>query len=98
MPTLPHDLDESRSDSEPKGNYMTRLPDSKRGTAMPHRQVYIEQGGRRFAGSYEVQGDKVSVSSAYGSQSGQLRRRQPEKLAATLLSGIVADYCKARAH
>lgn len=55
--------------------------------------VQIDHAGRKWSGSWEIEGREVVLSSAYGSDRQPLGRRDPVKLAERLLKEIV----KARA-
>ena len=57
----------------------------------PRYPVSCEIDGQTCRGHYWIAGMILVVSSAWGSASRQLANRQPEELAQTLLSNLVAN-------
>lgn len=55
-----------------------------------YKNVTTEFGGRRFSGSFHVEGGHVHVGGAYGSKSGALTGSSPADLARRLLDELVA--------
>lgn len=54
------------------------------------RDVRIDAGGKRYTGSYEVNGKIVEVWSAYGSRAGVIKAGDAKATAERLMAGIVA--------
>lgn len=51
--------------------------------------IKIEHAGRTWNGSYTLEGDEVSVASAYGSKRVKFGRRKPQEAATSALAKIV---------
>jgi hypothetical protein len=58
--------------------------------------IRIEARGQNWSGTYQVDGDEISVSSAYGWSQEKLRQRQPQAAAAKLLIDQVTAWARRR--
>lgn len=55
------------------------------------RDVRVDVRGRRYTGSYEVDGKRVEVWSAYGSRIGEVAHGDAKATAEKLLAGLLAE-------
>lgn len=66
-----------------------------RSFAMPIRSlrsVLVKHLGQTYSGSYEIVGDRIVVSSAYGSKSAVPGRTRANVVAAELMRKIAEDF------
>jgi hypothetical protein len=57
--------------------------------------IAVEYGGRTWNGSFTVEGDEVSVASAYGWKRAPIGRKRPVDVATKALAEIVRRAAKA---
>jgi hypothetical protein len=58
--------------------------------------IKVEARGQNWSGTYQVEDDEISVSSAYGWSKEPLRRREPQAAAKKLLIEQVTAWAKRR--
>jgi hypothetical protein len=58
--------------------------------------INVEARGQKWSGTYQVEGDQVSVSSAYGWDQATFGRREPKDVASKLLVDQVNRWAKRR--
>jgi hypothetical protein len=62
---------------------------------MTEKQIFVDRGGRRYEGTYRVDGQVVKVTSAFGSKGGPLGGNAPTEVATAILAGILDEYYSA---
>lgn len=58
--------------------------------------IRVEVQGQKWSGTFQVEGDEVSVASAYGWTQAKLARRAPEVVARKLLVDQIEAWAKRR--